>query len=175
MSKRRSSPRQPRLQVVPPPTPPGFVALVQQARLAAIGHDWEEVRTLLDAAEQAPDAALTQEADPTIPAAVADAHLQWWMLEAYFWRTKAFTLADESVYTIEAMHELVTARMRAQAEGLDALGAPNPTPHALCRELLTEIAAIDAMEVTDLAIELQAEAEAEKRAAAERSAGRGRP
>jgi hypothetical protein len=129
MPKKRASQRAPR-----------WSALLGQAAEAHQAKDWERVERLLGQLKTAPDAPPRDQPSQEV--------LVWYQLQAAFWEHQAAywqerVLISEdahlSVAQVEAMTRGVLRTMVRRAyESLDAAGAPNPTVHALCRELLAQ-------------------------------------
>ena len=130
MPKKRASQRAPR-----------WSALLGQATQAHQAKDWEQVERLLGQLQRAPDA-------PPRGEQPAQEVVVWYKLQAAFWAHQAAYWQDRallaeathwSVAQVEAMTRNVFRTMvRRVYESLDAAGAPNPTVHELCRELLAQ-------------------------------------
>jgi hypothetical protein len=129
MPKKRVSQRAPR-----------WSDLLGQAVQAHQAKDWERVERLLGQLQTAPDAPPRAQPSPEV--------LVWYKLQAEFWAHQAAYWQDRalisedthlSVAQVEAVTRGVLRTMvRRVYESLDAAGAPNPTVHALCRELLAQ-------------------------------------
>jgi hypothetical protein len=114
--------------------------LLGQAVQAQQAKDWERVERLLGQLQSAPDAPPREPPSQEV--------LVWYKLQAAFWEHQTAYWQDRallaedthwSVAQVEAMTRGVLRTMvRRVYESLDAAGAPNPTVHALCRELLAQ-------------------------------------
>ena len=119
---------------------PGWGDLLAQAVRAHQAKDWERVERLLGQLKAARDAPPQDQPSQEI--------LVWYKLRAEFgehqaeyWQDRALMSEDThvSVAQVEAMTRGVLRTMvRRVYESLDASGAPNPTVHDLCRELLAQ-------------------------------------
>ena len=129
MPKKRASQRAPR-----------WSALLGQAAQAHQAKDWAQVERLLGQLQSAPDAPPREQPSQEV--------LVWYKLQAAFWAHQAAYWQDRallaeathwSVAQVEAMTRSVFRTMvRRVYESLDAAGAPNPTVHELCQELLAQ-------------------------------------
>lgn len=129
MPKKRASQRAPR-----------WSALLGQAAQAHQAKDWERVERLLGQLQRAPDAPPREQPSQEV--------VVWYQLQAAFWAHQAAYWQDRalraeathwSVAQVEAMTRGVLRTMvRRVYESLDAAGAPNPTVHDVCRELLAQ-------------------------------------
>ena len=119
---------------------PRWSALLGQAVQAQQAKDWARVERLLGQLQTAPDA--PPRAQPSQEVVV------WYQLQAAFWAHQAAywqerALRSEATHLSVVQVEAVTrgvlrTLVRRVYESLDAAGAPNPTVHALCQELLAQ-------------------------------------
>jgi len=145
MPKKRSTPPLRRERGVRPGSPPPpWSVLLQQALRAREAGAWREVGRLLTLLETAPDGPPT---DP--PSRVVQT---WFTRQAHYWehlaqywheraRTAEEASADIALVTAVACEALQTL-VRRVLDALDASGAPNPSVHEVCRELLKELEAV---------------------------------
>jgi hypothetical protein len=115
-------------------------ALLGQAVQAQQAKDWDRVERLLGQLQTAPDA---PPKDPPAPEVVVWYKLQaeCWAHQAAYWQERALLseATHWSVAQVEAITRSVLRTMvRRVSESLDAAGAPNPTVHDVCRELLAQ-------------------------------------
>jgi len=119
---------------------PRWSDLLGQAAQALQAKDWEQVERLLGQLQTAPDA--PPRAQPSQEVVVwYKLQAAFWAHQAQCWQERALRAEDThwSVAQVEAMTRGVLRTMvRRVYESLDAAGAPNPTVHALCRELLAQ-------------------------------------
>ena len=119
---------------------PRWSDLLGQAVQAHQAKDWERVERLLGQLQTAPDA--PPRAQPSQEVVVwYKLQAAFWAHQAQCWQERALRAEDThlSVAQVEAMTRGVLRTMvRRVYESLDAAGAPNPTVHALCRELLAQ-------------------------------------
>jgi len=130
MPKKRASQRAPR-----------WSALLGQATQAHQAKDWEQVERLLGQLQRAPDAPPRGEQPSQEVVVWYKLQAAFWAHQAQCWQERALRAEDThlSVAQVEAMTRGVLRTMvRRVYESLDAAGAPNPTVHALCRELLAQ-------------------------------------
>jgi hypothetical protein len=119
---------------------PHWSALLGQVVQAHQAKDWERVERLLGQLKTAPDAPPRDQPSQEV--------LVWYKLQAEFWEHQAAYWQDRalisedthlSVAQVEAMTRgVLRTIVRRAYESLDAAGAPNPTVHDLCRELLAQ-------------------------------------
>jgi len=129
MPKKRASQRAPR-----------WSALLGQAAQAHQAKDWERVERLLGQLKTAPDALPRDQPSQEV--------LVWYKLQAAFWAHQAqcwqerALLAEDTHWSVAQVEAITRGVLRTMVrrvyESLDAAGAPNPTVHALCRELLAQ-------------------------------------
>ena len=119
---------------------PGWGDLLAQAVRAHQAKDWERVERLLGQLQTAPDAPPRDQPSHEVVVWYT-LRAAWWEPQAEDWRDRALRSEDTqlSVAEVEAITRGVLRTMvRRVYESLDASGAPNPTVHALCRELLAQ-------------------------------------
>jgi len=119
---------------------PRWSDLLGQAVQAHQAKDWERVERLLGQLQTAPDA--PPRAQPLQEVLV------WYKLQAAFWAHQAqcwqerALLAEDTHWSVAQVEAITRGVLRTMVrrvyESLDAAGAPNPTVHALCRELLAQ-------------------------------------
>jgi hypothetical protein len=129
------------LCVVRPGTPPAWSVLLQRALRARQAGEWQEVGRLLTLLDTAPDVPPT---DPPSRGVQAWCTLQadYWEHLAQYWHERARTAEEASgeVALVAAVaREALQTLVRRVLDALDAPGAPNPSVHEVCRELLKEI------------------------------------
>ncbi len=119
---------------------PRWSALLGQAVQAQQAKEWARVEWLLGQLQTAPDA--PPRAQPSQEVLVwYTLQAEFWAHQAAYWQERARIAEDThvSVAQVEAVTRGVLRTMvRRVYESLDAAGAPNPTVHALCRELLAQ-------------------------------------
>ena len=144
MPKQRSTPPLRRTRGVRSCSPPPWGVLLQQALRAREAGAWREVGRLLTLLATASD---VPPPDPPSRDVQAWGTLQaaYWEHRAQYWQERARTAEEASgegalVATVacEALQTLV----RRVVDALDASGAPNPSVHEVCQELLKEIEAV---------------------------------
>ena len=144
MPKQRSTPPLRRPRGVRSGSPPPWGVLLHQALRAREAGAWREVGRLLTLLATASD---VPPPDPPSRDVQAWGTLQaaYWEHRAQYWQERARTAEEASgegalVATVacEALQTLV----RRVVDALDASGAPNPSVHEVCQELLKEIEAV---------------------------------
>src|SRR2546422_10835537 len=123
-----------------PQPAPRWSALLAQAVQARQAPDWDQVERLLGQLQTAPDAPPRDQPSHEVVVWYT-LRAAWWEPQAEDWRDRALRSEDTqlSVAEVEAITRGVLRTMvRRVYESLDASGAPNPTVHALCRELLAQ-------------------------------------
>ena len=124
-----------------PQPAPRWRALLAQAVQARQAQDWDQVERLLGQLQTAPDAPPRDQPSHEVVVWYT-LRAAWWEHQAEDWRDRALRSEDTqlSVAEVEAITRGVLRTMvRRVYESLDASGAPNPTVHALCRELLAQV------------------------------------
>ena len=119
---------------------PRWGNLLAQAVRAQQAQEWERVERLLGQLKAAPDAPPQDQPSQEI--------LVWYKLraecgqhQAEYWQDRALMSEDThlSIAQVEAMTRgVLRTLVRRVYESLDASGAPNPTVHDLCRDLLAQ-------------------------------------
>ena len=125
-------------------TPPAWNVLLQRALRARQAGEWQEVGRLLTLLATAPD---VPPPDPPSWDVQAWGALQaaYWEHLAQYWQERARTAEEASgeVALVAAVaREVLQTLVRRVVDALDASGAPNPSVHEVCRELLKEIEAM---------------------------------
>jgi len=125
-------------------TPPAWQVLLQRALRARQAGEWQEVGRLLTRLATAAD---VPPPDPPSRGVQAWGMLQAasWEHLAQYWQERARTAEEASgeVALVAAVaREVLQTLVRRVVDALDASGAPNPSVHEVCRELLKEIEAM---------------------------------
>ena len=125
---------------VPQPAP-RWSDLLAQTLQARRAKDWGRVARLLRQLHTAPDAPSTDRPSQEV--------LVWYKLQAEFWEYQAAYWREQaahvaatqvSVAEVDAITRgVLRTLVRRIYESLDAAGAPNPTVHDVCRELLGQV------------------------------------
>ena len=144
MPHKRSTPLPQSLRVVRRSTPPAWRVLLQQALRARQAGEWQEVERLLTLLDTAPDRPLS---DPPSRDVQAWGTLQaeYWAHVAQYWQERACTAEEASgevALVATVAREALQTLVRRVVDALDAPGAPNPSVHEVCRELLREMDAV---------------------------------
>ena len=144
MPHKRSTPSPQSLRVVRRSTPPAWRVLLQQALRARQAGEWQEVGRLLTLGDTAPD---RPPSDPPSRDVQAWGTLQadYWEHVAQYWQERARTAEEASgevALVATVAREALQTLVRRVVDALDAPGAPNPSVHEVCRELLREIDAV---------------------------------
>ena len=142
--KQSTPPTRRRRGVRPGPPLPPWRELWQQALRARQAGAWPEVGRLLPLLATAPDG---PPPDPPSRQVQAWCQLQaaYWEHQAQVWQARARTAADAAVplaLVAVVAREALQTLVRRVVDALDAPGAPNPSVHEVCRELLKEIEAV---------------------------------
>jgi len=119
---------------------PRWSDLLGQAAQAQQAKDWERVERLLGQLQTASDAPPRDQPTQDV--------LVWYTLQAAFWEHQAHywqdraLLAEDTHWSVAQVTALTRGVLRTLVrrvyESLDAAGAPNPTVHDVCRELLAQ-------------------------------------
>jgi hypothetical protein len=144
MPHKRSTPSTRSLRVVRRSTPPAWRVLLQRALQARQADEWQEVGRLLTLLATAPDVPPT---DPPSRDVQAWGTLQaaYWEHVAQYWQERAHTAeaaAGEGALVAAVAREALQTLVRRVVDALDAAGAPNPSVHEVCRDLLKEMEAM---------------------------------
>ena len=144
MPHKRSTPSTRSLRVVRRSTPPAWRVLLQRALRARQAGEWQEVGRLLPLLATAPDGPPT---DPPSRDVQAWGTLQaaYWEHVAQDWQERARMAEEasgEGALVAAVAREALQTLVRRVVDALDAPGAPNPSVHEVCRELLREIDAM---------------------------------
>src|SRR5438128_3477631 len=144
MPNKRSTPLPRSVRGVRRGTPPAWRVLLQRALQARQADEWQEVGRLLPLLATAPDVPPT---DPPSRGIQAWGTLQadYWEHVAQYWQERAHTAeaaAGEVALVAAVAREALQTLVRRVVDALDAPGAPNPSVHEVCRELLREIEAM---------------------------------
>jgi len=144
MPHKRSTPSPQSVRVVRRSTPPAWRVLLQQALRARQAGEWQEVERLLTLLDTAPDRPLS---DPPSRDVQAWGTLQadYWEHVAHYWQERARTAeqaSGEVALVATVAREALQTLVRRVVDALDAPGAPNPSVHEVCRELLREMDAV---------------------------------
>ena len=144
MPNKRSTPPTRPMRGVRRGTPPAWNVLLQRALRARQAGEWQEVGRLLTLLATAPD---VPPPDPPSWDVQAWGALQaaYWEHLAQYWQERARTAEEASgeVALVAAVaREVLQTLVRRVVDALDASGAPNPSVHEVCRELLKEIEAM---------------------------------
>ena len=144
MPHKRSTPSPQSVRAGRRSTPLAWRVLLQRALRARQAGEWQEVGRLLTLLDTAPDRPLS---DPPSRDVQAWGTLQadYWEHVAQYWQERART-AEEASGEVALMatvaREALQTLVRRVVDALDAPGAPNPSVHEVCRELLREIDAV---------------------------------
>ena len=144
MPHKRSTPSPQSVRVGRRSTPLAWRVLLQRALRARQAGEWQEVGRLLTLVDTAPD---RPPSDPPSRDVQAWGTLQadYWEHVAQYWQERART-AEEASGEVALMatvaREALQTLVRRVVDALDAPGAPNPSVHEVCRELLREIDAM---------------------------------
>ena len=144
MPHKRSTPSPQSVRVVRRSTPPAWRVLLQQALRARQAGEWQEVGRLLILGETAPH---RPPSDPPSRDVQAWGTLQaeYWEHIAQYWQERARTAEEASgavALVATVAREALQTLVRRVVDALDAPGAPNPSVHEVCRELLREMDAV---------------------------------
>jgi len=117
---------------------------LQRALRARQAGEWQEVGRLLTLLDTAPD---RPPADPPSRDVQVWGTLQadYWKHVAQYWQERARTAEEASgevALVATVAREALQTLVRRVVDALDAPGAPNPSVHEVCRELLREIEAM---------------------------------
>jgi hypothetical protein len=144
MPKQRSTPPRRRTRGVRSGSPPPWGVLLQQALQAREAGAWREVGRLLTLLDTAPDRPPTDPPSRVVQTwCTLQAH--YWEHRAQYWEARARTAEDAAVplaRVAAVAREALQTLVRRVVDALDASGAPNPSVHEVCRELLKEIEAV---------------------------------
>jgi hypothetical protein len=140
MPHKRSTPAPRPVRVVRRGPPPAWRVLLQRALQARQAGEWQEVGRLLTRLATAPDVPPT---DPPSRDVQAWGTLQaaYWEHVAQYWQERAHTAeaaAGEGALVAAVAREALQTLVRRVVDALDAAGAPNPSVHEVCRDLLKE-------------------------------------
>ena len=144
MPHKRSTPSPQSVRAVRRSTPLAWRVLLQRALRARQAGEWQEVGRLLTLVDTAPD---RPPSDPPSRDVQAWGTLQadYWEHVAQYWQERART-AEEASGEVALMatvaREALQTLVRRVVDALDAPGAPNPSVHEVCRELLREMDAV---------------------------------
>ena len=144
MPHKRSTPSPQSVRAGRRSTPLAWRVLLQRALRARQAGEWQEVGRLLTLVDTAPD---RPPSDPPSRDVQAWGTLQadYWEHVAQYWQERART-AEEASGEVALMatvaREALQTLVRRVVDALDAPGAPNPSVHEVCRELLREIDAV---------------------------------
>jgi hypothetical protein len=144
MPHKRSTPSSQSVRAVRRSTPLAWRVLLQRALRARQAGEWQEVGRLLTLGDTAPD---RPPSDPPSRDVQAWGTLQadYWEHVAHYWQERART-AEEASGEVALMatvaREALQTLVRRVVDALDAPGAPNPSVHEVCRELLREMDAV---------------------------------
>jgi hypothetical protein len=144
MPHKRSTPPPRSVRGVRRGPPPAWRVLLQRALRARQAGEWQEVGRLLPLLATAPDGPPT---DPPSRDVQAWGTLQaaYWEHVAQYWQERAHTAeaaAGEGALVAAVAREALQTLVRRVVDALDAAGAPNPSVHEVCRELLKEMEAM---------------------------------
>ena len=144
MPHKRSTPSPQSVRVVRRSTPLAWRVLLQQALRARQAGEWQEVGRLLALVDTAPD---RPPSDPPSRDVQAWGTLQadYWEHVAQYWQERARTAEESSgevALVATVAREALQTLVRRVVDALDAPGAPNPSVHEVCRELLREMDAV---------------------------------
>ena len=125
-------------------TPLAWRVLLQRALRARQAGEWQEVGRLLTLMDTAPD---RPPSDPPSRDVQAWSTLQadYWEHVAHYWQERARTAeqaSGEVALVATVAREAFQTLVRRVVDALDAPGAPNPSVHEVCRELLREMDAV---------------------------------
>ena len=144
MPHKRSTPSPQSVRAGRRSTPLAWRVLLQRALRARQAGEWQEVGRLLTLVDTAPD---RPPSDPPSRDVQAWGTLQadYWEHVAQYWQERART-AEEASGEVALMatvaREALQTLVRRVVDALDAPGAPNPSVHEVCRELLREMDAV---------------------------------
>jgi len=144
MPNKRSTPSPQSVRVGRRSTPLAWRVLLQRALRARQAGEWQEVGRLLTLVDTAPD---RPPSDPPSRDVQAWGTLQadYWEHVAQYWQERART-AEEASGEVALMatvaREALQTLVRRVVDALDAPGAPNPSVHEVCRDLLREMDAV---------------------------------
>ena len=144
MPHKRSTPSPQSVRAGRRSTPLAWRVLLQRALRARQAGEWQEVGRLLTLVDTAPD---RPPSDPPSRDVQAWGTLQadYWAHVAQYWQERART-AEEASGEVALMatvaREALQTLVRRVVDALDAPGAPNPSVHEVCRELLREMDAV---------------------------------
>ena len=144
MPHKRSTPSPQSVRAGRRSTPLAWRVLLQQALRARQAGEWQEVERLLTLLDTAPD---RPPSDPPSRDVQAWGTLQadYWEHVAQYWQERARTAEEASgeiALVATVAREALQTLVRRVVDALDAPGAPNPSVHEVCRELLREIDAV---------------------------------
>ena len=144
MPHKRSTPSPQSPRVGRRSTPLAWGVLLQGALRARRAGEWQEVGRLLTLGETAPD---RPPSDPPSRDVQAWGTLQaeYWEYVAQYWQERARTAEEASgavALVATVAREALQTLVRRVVDALDAPGAPNPSVHEVCRELLREMDAV---------------------------------
>ena len=144
MPHKRSTPSPQSVPVGRRRTPLAWRVLLQRALRARQAGEWQEVGRLLTLGDTAPD---RPPSDPPSRDVQAWGTLQadYWEHVAQYWQERARTAEEASgevALVATVAREALQTLVRRVVDALDAPGAPNPSVHEVCRELLREIDAV---------------------------------
>ena len=144
MPHKRSTPSPQSVRVGRRSTPLAWRVLLQQALRARQAGEWQEVGRLLTLGDTAPD---RPPSDPPSRDVQAWGTLQaeYWEHVAQYWQERARTAEEASgevALVATVAREALQTLVRRVVDALDAPGAPNPSVHEVCRELLREMDAV---------------------------------
>ena len=144
MPHKRSTPSPQSVRAGRRSTPLAWRVLLQRALRARQAGEWQEVGRLLTLVDTAPD---RPPSDPPSRDVQAWGTLQadYWEHVAQYWQERARTAeaaAGEVALVAAVAREALQTLVRRVVDALDAPGAPNPSVHEVCRELLREIDAV---------------------------------
>ena len=144
MPHKRSTPSPQSVRAGRRSTPLAWRVLLQRALRARQAGEWQEVGRLLTLGDTAPD---RPPSDPPSRDVQAWGTLkaEYWAHVAQYWQERART-AEEASGEVALMatvaREALQTLVRRVVDALDAPGAPNPSVHEVCRELLREMDAV---------------------------------
>ena len=144
MPHKRSTPSPQSVRVGRRSTPLAWRVLLQRALRARQAGEWQEVGRLLTLVETAPD---RPPSDPPSRDVQVWGMLQadYWEHVAQYWQERARTAEEASgavALVATVAREALQTLVRRVVDALDAPGAPNPSVHEVCRELLREMDAV---------------------------------
>ena len=144
MPHKRSTPSPQSVRVGRRSTPLAWRVLLQRALRARQAGEWQEVGRLLTLGDTAPD---RPPSDPPSRDVQAWGTLQadYWAHVAQYWQERARTAEEASgevALVATVAREALQTLVRRVVDALDAPGAPNPSVHEVCRELLREMDAV---------------------------------